>query len=40
MGVRSAIELYGNSDVYKKIVWHAWRLKGSKTEVKLYELVQ
>jgi heme-degrading monooxygenase HmoA len=34
------IELYRNSDVHKEIVRHARSLKGSKAEVKLYDLVE
>jgi heme-degrading monooxygenase HmoA len=33
------IELYRNSDAHKEIVQHARNLKGSKAEVKLYDLV-
>ena len=33
------IEHYRNSDAHKEIVRHARGLKGSKAEVKLYELV-
>ena len=33
------IELYRNSDAHKEIVRHARALKGSKAEVKLYDLV-
>jgi heme-degrading monooxygenase HmoA len=33
------IERYRNSDAHKEIVRHARGLKGSKAEVKLYELV-
>jgi heme-degrading monooxygenase HmoA len=33
------IERYRNSDAHKEIVGHARGLKGSKAEVKLYELV-
>jgi heme-degrading monooxygenase HmoA len=33
------IELYLNSDAHKQIVRHARALKGSKAEVKLYDLV-
>jgi heme-degrading monooxygenase HmoA len=33
------IELYRASDAHKKIVQHARALKGSKAEVKLYDLV-
>jgi heme-degrading monooxygenase HmoA len=33
------IETYGNSDAHKEIVRHARALKGSKAEVKLYDLV-
>ena len=33
------IELYRNSDSHKEIVRHARALKGSKAEVKLYDLV-
>jgi len=33
------IEQYRNSDAHKKIVQHARALKGSKAEVKLYDLV-
>ena len=33
------IELYRNTDAHKQIVRHARALKGSKAEVKLYELV-
>ena len=32
------IELYRNSDAHKEIVQHARSLKGSKAEVKLYDL--
>jgi heme-degrading monooxygenase HmoA len=34
------IELYGTSNAHKKIVQHARSLKGSKAEVKLYDLVE
>jgi heme-degrading monooxygenase HmoA len=34
------IELYRNSDAHKEIVQHARSLKGSKAQVKLYELVE
>jgi heme-degrading monooxygenase HmoA len=34
------IELYRNSDAHKEIVQHARSLKGSKAEVKLYDLVE
>ncbi len=34
------IELYRNSDAHKEIVKHARSLKGSKAEVKLYDLVE
>jgi heme-degrading monooxygenase HmoA len=33
------IELYRSSDAHKEIVRHARELKGSKAEVKLYDLV-
>jgi heme-degrading monooxygenase HmoA len=33
------IELYRSSDAHKEIVRHARALKGSKAEVKLYDLV-
>jgi heme-degrading monooxygenase HmoA len=33
------IEVYRNSDAHKEIVRHARALKGSKAEVKLYDLV-
>ena len=33
------IELYRNSDAHKEIVRHARALKGSKADVKLYDLV-
>ena len=33
------IEAYRNSDAHKEIVRHARALKGSKAEVKLYDLV-
>ena len=35
----NAIDAYRNSDAHKEIVRHARGLKGSKAEVKLYELV-
>ena len=35
----NAIENYRNSDAHKEIVRHARGLKGSKAEVKLYDLV-
>lgn len=34
------IELYRDSDAHKEIVQHARSLKGSKAEVKLYDLVE
>jgi heme-degrading monooxygenase HmoA len=34
------IELYRSSDAHKEIVRHARRLKGSKAQVKLYDLVE
>jgi heme-degrading monooxygenase HmoA len=34
------IEAYKNSDAHKEIVRHARSLKGTKAEVKLYELVE
>jgi heme-degrading monooxygenase HmoA len=34
------IELYRNSDAHKEIVNHAPSLKGSKAQVKLYDLVE
>ena len=34
------IELYRNSDAHQEIVRHARALKGSKAEVKLYDLVE
>ena len=33
------IELYRNSDAHKEIIRHSRALKGSKAEVKLYDLV-
>ena len=33
------VELYRSSDAHKEIVRHARALKGSKAEVKLYDLV-
>jgi heme-degrading monooxygenase HmoA len=33
------VELYRSSDAHKEIVRHARTLKGSKAEVKLYDLV-
>jgi len=35
----TAIENYRNSDAHKEIVRHARELKGSRAEVKLYDLV-
>jgi heme-degrading monooxygenase HmoA len=34
------IELYRNSEAHKEIVQHARSLKGSKAQVKLYDLVE
>jgi hypothetical protein len=40
MGIEADIDLYRNSDAHKEIVQHARRLKGSKAQVKLYDLVE